>query len=72
MVGVLRRLRGAAVAGLVLGALGSASAVAQKSPLGNQDNGGLNGSLSRSDLEKLGAIMARAARRPRLRSRARS
>jgi hypothetical protein len=38
---------------MALGGLCSGAAQAQKSPLGSQDNAGLNGSLSRSDLEKL-------------------
>jgi hypothetical protein len=54
MVVISRRLRAAVIAGVALGCLYGAAADAQKSPLGNQDNGGLNGSLSRSDLEKLG------------------
>jgi hypothetical protein len=54
MVRISHRLRGPVIVGMALGALNGAPAVAQKSPLGNQDNGGLNGSLSRSDIEKLG------------------
>jgi hypothetical protein len=54
MVVISRRLRAAVIAGVALGCLYSAATHAQKSPQGNQDNGGLNGSLSRSDLEKLG------------------
>jgi hypothetical protein len=59
MVVVSRRFRDASrlcqtiFASVALVILYSAPAAAQKSPLGNQDNGGLNGSLSRSDLEKL-------------------
>ena len=41
------------IAGVALAVLYSTAADAQKSSLGSQDNGGLNGSLSRSDLEKL-------------------
>ena len=54
MVVISHRLRTAIIAGVALGCLYSAATQAQKSPLGDQDNGGLNGSLSRSDLEKLG------------------
>jgi hypothetical protein len=54
MVVISHRLRAAVIAGVTLGCLYSAATHAQKSPLGDQDNGGLNGSLSRSDLEKLG------------------
>jgi len=54
MGAVLRRLQGTALAGLVISTVLSAPAVAQKSPLGGQENGGMNGSLSRSDLEKMG------------------
>ena len=54
MVVISHRLRAAVIAGMALGCLYSAATLGQKSPLGNQDNGGLNGSLSRSDLEKLG------------------
>ena len=54
MVVISHRLRTAVIAGVALGCLYSAATHAQKSPLGDQDNGGLNGSLSRSDLEKLG------------------
>src|SRR5690242_6680372 len=53
MIVVSRRFRRAVIAGLALAIAYSAAVEAQKSPLGNQDNGGLNGSLSRSDLEKL-------------------
>jgi hypothetical protein len=53
MVVVSHRLRQAVVVGTALIALYSTSTQAQKTPLGNQDNGGLNGSLSHSDLEKL-------------------
>jgi hypothetical protein len=53
MDNVSRCLQRVVIAGVALGCLFSAAAHAQKSPLGNQDNGGLNGSLSRSDLEKL-------------------
>ena len=55
MVVISHRLRTAVIAGVALGCLYSAAIHAQKSPLGDQDNGGLNGSLSRSDLEKLGS-----------------
>jgi hypothetical protein len=54
MVVISRRLRAAVIVGMALGCLYSAAAEAQKSPVGNLDNGGMNGSLSRSDLEKLG------------------
>ena len=54
MVVISHRLRAGVIAGVALGCLYGAAADAQKSPLGEQDNGGLNGSLSRSDLEKLG------------------
>ena len=54
MVVISHRLRTAVIAGVALGCLYGAATHAQKSPLGEQDNGGLNGSLSRSDLEKLG------------------
>ena len=54
MVVISRRLGAVVIAGVALGCLYGAVADAQKSPLGEQDNGGLNGSLSRSDLEKLG------------------
>jgi hypothetical protein len=53
MGAVLRRFQ-AAVVSLALAAQFSLPAQAQKSPLGNQENGGMNGSLSRSDLEKMG------------------
>jgi hypothetical protein len=54
MVVISRRLRAVVIAGVTLGCLYSAAADAQKSPVGSLDNGGMNGSLSRSDLEKLG------------------
>lgn len=54
MGAVLRRLQGTVLAGLVISTILSAPAPAQKSPLGGQENGGMNGSLSRSDLEKMG------------------
>jgi hypothetical protein len=53
MGAVLRRFQGV-VMSLALAALVSLPAQAQKSPLGTQENGGMNGSLSRSDLEKMG------------------
>jgi hypothetical protein len=54
MGAVLRRLEGTVLAGLVISTILGAPAAAQKSPLGGQENGGMNGSLSRSDLEKMG------------------
>ena len=54
MAALWHRLQGTVLAGLVLSAVISAPAVAQKSPVGSQENGGMNGSLSRSDLEKMG------------------
>lgn len=48
MAVISHRLRAAVIAGVALGCLYSAATHAQKSPLGEQDNGGLNGSLSRS------------------------
>ena len=54
MVALLRRLQGTVLVGLMISAVASAPAAAQKSPVGSQDNGGMNGSLSRSDLEKIG------------------
>ena len=51
MVVVWRRV---VVLGMLVGAVLSGPVGAQKSPVGSQDNGGMNGSLSRSDLEKLG------------------
>ena len=54
MGAVLHRLQGTVLAGLVISTILSAPAAAQKSPLGGQENSGMNGSLSRSDLEKMG------------------
>ena len=53
MVALLRRFHGPVLLGLLFSVLICAPAGAQKSPLGTQENGGMNGSLSRSDLEKL-------------------
>ena len=53
------RLEGMLLAGVVLGVLGCSAAEAQKSPLGSQDNGGMNGSLSRGDIEKMGGDHAK-------------
>ena len=59
MGAVLHRLQGTVLAGLVISTILSAPAAAQKSPLGGQENSGMNGSLSRSDrVAKYNRLMA--------------